>query len=81
MILPRETMKMSIELPLDTMSVAEKLEAMEAIWASLCSNPSDLSSPEWHEKILSERRQRLATGQATVSDWSEAKQRLQDLGR
>ena len=72
---------MAIEIPLDTMSVAEKIQAIEAIWASLCAQPADVSSPKWHEEILEDRRQRLASGDATVSDWSEAKKRLQDLGR
>jgi hypothetical protein len=72
---------MSIELPLDSMSVAEKLQAMEALWASLCSNPVDVASPEWHGRILEERRKRMASGETTVTDWSDAKKRLQDLGR
>ena len=72
---------MSIELPLDTMSVAEKLQAMEAIWASLCRNPADVGSPAWHGAILAERKRRLASGESVLSDWNEAKKRLQDLGR
>lgn len=72
---------MSIELPLETMSVAEKLAAMETIWASLCSRPIDVTSPAWHEKVLAARDSRLKSGEATVSDWSEAKKRLQELGQ
>jgi len=72
---------MSIDLPLDKMSVAEKLATMEAIWASLCNRPADVQSPEWHEKVLAERTRRLESGEATVSRWDEAKQRLRDLGR
>lgn len=72
---------MPIDLPLDSMSVSDKLQVMEAVWTSLCREPVDFRSPQWHEEILRERRARLATGQATVSDWSEAKKRLQDLGR
>jgi len=72
---------MSIELPLETMSVAEKLQVMESVWASLCHKPADVVSPEWHAKILEERTRRLESGESTVSKWSDAKQRLQDLGR
>ena len=72
---------MSTNLPLDQMTVAEKLEAMEAIWASLCRNPADVTSPAWHEDVLAERRRRLASGETTLSDWTEAKRRLQGLGR
>lgn len=72
---------MPIDLPLETMSVAEKIEAMEALWTSLCADPVDVISPAWHERVLEQRRQRLAEGHATVSDWADAKKRLQDLGR
>ena len=72
---------MPVELPLDQMSVGEKLATMEAIWASLCHRPVDLDSPEWHEKVLADRTKRLESGQTTVCEWSEAKKRLQDLGR
>ena len=72
---------MSIELPLERMSVGEKLATMEAIWASLCCKSVDVDSPAWHEKVLADRTKRLESGEATVSEWSEAKKRLQDLGR
>lgn len=71
---------MSIDLPLEHMSVGEKLATMEAIWASLCSNPVDVNSPAWHEKVLADRANRLKSGEASVSDWGEAKRRLQDRG-
>jgi len=72
---------MSVELPLERMSVAEKLATMEAIWASLCCNPVDVESPTWHEEILADRAKRLEADETTVRQWSEAKKRLQDLGR
>lgn len=71
---------MAINIPLKSMTMAEKLEALEAIWADLCQTPTDVQSPEWHKEILDQRRQRLASGEARVSDWSVAKQRLQSLG-
>ena len=72
---------MSFELPLEQMSVAEKLATMEAIWASLCSRPVDVESPAWHEKVLAERKKRLESNEATVTEWSEAKKRIQNLGQ
>ena len=70
-----------INLPLETMSVAEKLEAIEAIWTSLCGRPDDVASPGWHEDVLAGRKKRLESGESTVSEWAEAKKRLQDLGQ
>jgi hypothetical protein len=72
---------MSIDLPLESMSVPEKLRIMETVWASLCNKPANFASPEWHVKVLAERARRLESGEATVSKWSDAKQRLQEWGR
>lgn len=47
---------MSFDLPLDKMTLADKLATMEAIWADLSKRPDDLPSPEWHKEILEERR-------------------------
>ena len=63
------------------MSAGEKLATMEAIWASLCHRPVEVNSPKWHAEVFADRKKRLEAGEATVSEWSEAKQRLQGLGR
>ncbi|NLS92409.1 MAG: addiction module protein [Planctomycetaceae bacterium] len=72
---------MSSEIPLDTMSVAEKVRLLETVWDSLCANSGDVRSPEWHREVLEMRKRRLEEGRATVSPWVEAKARLLDLGR
>ena len=72
---------MSIEIPLESMSVGEKLAAIDAIWTSLCTKPSDVESPSWHKDVLADRHRRLESGEATLSEWDDAKKRLQDLGR
>ena len=58
------------------MSVADKLHAMEAIWADLCRNAPEEAAPDWHLQILEDRERRLAAGQEEVLDWEEAKRRL-----
>jgi putative addiction module component (TIGR02574 family) len=72
---------MSLEIPLDTLSVSEKVRLLESVWDSLCSQSGDVRSPEWHREVLETRRQRLEDGRATVSPWGEAKARLLELGR
>jgi putative addiction module component (TIGR02574 family) len=72
---------MPIELPLDTLSIAEKVRLLESVWASLCSKSGDVQSPEWHREVLDARKRSLEEGQATVSTWSEAKARLLQVGR
>jgi len=70
---------MSNELPLETMSTVEKLKVIESVWASL-DDPSALPVPEWHRTLLDERRQRLESGDVTLSSWEDAKKRLNELG-
>jgi putative addiction module component (TIGR02574 family) len=72
---------MTVEIPLDNMSVAEKVRLLESVWDSLCAKSGDVQSPEWHREVLETRKRRLEDGQATASPWSEAKDRLLDLGR
>lgn len=47
---------MSIQLPLDQMTLADKLEVMETLWADLSRNPAELPSPVWHRDVLQERK-------------------------
>ncbi|TWU58506.1 putative addiction module component [Rubripirellula tenax] len=72
---------MSVDLPLDSMSVSEKMQVLETVWSSLCQNPGDVQSPEWHQQVLKERTQRLENGEASVSTWADAKARLLKLGQ
>jgi putative addiction module component (TIGR02574 family) len=71
---------MSIDLPLESLSVAEKVRLLESVWQSLCSHSGDVQSPEWHREVLEERKRRLEDGRATVSLWSDAKARLLQVG-
>lgn len=70
---------MTIDLPLDNMTAEEKVRLLEEIWGSLCRHPGDVRSPEWHRQVLEERTRRLASGEATVSSWNDAKVRLLQL--
>ena len=72
---------MSVDIQLDRLSVAEKVQLLESVWQSLCARPCDVKSPEWHREVLEERRRRLEVGRATISAWPDAKARLMQLGR
>lgn len=65
-----------VEVPLSKLTLAQKLDLMEALWDDLARHDKSLESPPWHKEILEDREQSLATGKATVSDWEEAKQRI-----
>lgn len=69
---------MEVILPLDQMTTAEKLHAMEAIWENLSRNAESFESPAWHADILREREQRIADGKEVSVDWEEAKRQLRE---
>ena len=60
-------------LPLDDMTVEEKVQTMEAIWESLSADPEAVESPAWHEEELREREHKIAAGEAKFINWEEAK--------
>ena len=69
--------KRMITIPLDKMSLAEKLEAMEALWADLSRTPADVPVPQWHRDVLKARLE----SPATWLDWEQVKASLRDMAR
>ena len=51
-----------VKLPLDQMSRAEKIMAMEALWQELSRNDELLDSPAWHGEELAATERRVAAG-------------------
>jgi hypothetical protein len=78
---PKVEARMSTDISIEAMSVAEKVRLLESVWVSLCAHPGDVQSPEWHREVLEDHRRRLEDGRATVSTWADAKARLMHLGR
>lgn len=59
------------------MPVEEKLKLMESLWDSLCATHVEgMPTPRWHGDVLAERARRLASGEESVSAWSDAKERI-----
>ncbi|OGQ98733.1 MAG: hypothetical protein A2521_13000 [Deltaproteobacteria bacterium RIFOXYD12_FULL_57_12] len=69
---------MQSALPIDKMTVSDKLQLMELLWDDLCRTPEQVPSPGWHEKILQERAKRTTEGTAKFSNWSEAKENIRN---
>ena len=69
---------MQITLPLEEMSVEEKIEIMENIWDDLCKKEDLIPSPAWHKKILLEREAALQNGEEEFMDWETAKEQIRD---
>jgi hypothetical protein len=69
---------MEATLPLSQMSVAEKLRAMEMLWADLSRNEAQIESPAWHGEVLHDREEKIKSGEETFMDWETAKKQLRD---
>jgi hypothetical protein len=71
---------MNVTLPLESMTTAEKLDVMEAIWADLSRDEERVESPAWHAQVLREREAAVSDGRESPTDWEAAKKRLRGLG-
>lgn len=60
-------------LPLNEMTLQEKLAMMELLWDDLARRSEAIESPDWHQDLLNERRQQFADGQSQFTDWETAK--------
>ena len=69
---------MEFTLPLDRMTVDEKLRTMETIWQDLCRNEAAVPSPLWHRDVLEAREARVRDGREQVIDWEQAKRELRE---
>ena len=65
-------------LPLEQMTVKEKLQVMEELWSDLCYNQNLIPVPQWHKDILDRREKRIKEGKAIFVDWETAKKRIAD---
>ena len=69
---------MANSLSLESMSVEEKIEAMELLWEDLCKRADGVDSPAWHGDVLRDREQSLAKGESQFIDWGTAKKNIRN---
>ena len=65
-------------IPIENLSVAEKLVLMERLWEDLSRRPADIPSPDWHGDILAERLAAARDGKTSFVAWEDAKKRLRE---
>ena len=58
------------------LSKAERLQAMEWLWASLSREPEEIESPEWHGEVLAARKAKADSGAAQFLSVEQLKERL-----
>jgi len=64
---------MELALPLEQMTTAEKLRAMESLWADLSRQADNVPCPAWHQEVLREREESVAQGLDQFEEWETAK--------
>ncbi len=67
---------MGTVLKLDSMTTAQKLQAMEELWDDLSRSEEGVESPDWHRVILEERESQLGQGEDHFVSWEAAKEEL-----
>ncbi|MGH9947435.1 MAG: addiction module protein [Pyrinomonadaceae bacterium] len=71
-------MNTEVVLPLESMTVAEKIDVIEKIMADFAKNPESYPSPEWHGRVLAEREQALKDGKDQFISLKEAKKLISE---
>jgi Putative addiction module component len=69
-------MNSEVVLPLERMSVAEKLEVIDAIWQALIKREGSIPVPDWHKQILESRRRAYLRGDIGYTSWEDAKDEI-----
>lgn len=69
---------MQLTIPLEKMTTADKLQAIEELWNDLRRTPDEVPSPAWHEDVLKAREQRLREGKTQFDDWATAQRRIRE---
>jgi hypothetical protein len=72
---------MEISIPLDKMTIEEKLQILERVWEDLARTPEALPVPAWHADVLEARERRIAEGRSKFDDWDNAKNRIRERTR
>jgi len=67
---------MSVALPLDKMTMMEKISTMELLWDDIMRDSKNYPSPMWHEEVLRQREDMLNKGEAIFEDWEKVKKEL-----
>ena len=63
------------------LSLQDKFELLETVWAEISSDPEQIEVPQWHLDILNEREAALKEGRTTVLDWEDAKRQIRAATR
>ena len=63
-------------LEISNLTLREKLQLMEVIWADLRGSVETFEAPVEHRQLLDRRRERVAAGEAVLRNWDSVKHRI-----
>lgn len=63
-------------IPIEQMTLEEKLRTMEALWDDLCRREETIPVAQWHQDLLDERERLISQGKAVFVDWETARKRI-----
>lgn len=72
---------MQVTLPLDEMTVEEKLDLMDRIWENLSRNAEDVPAPAWHGDVLRAREKQVLDGKSRFVSLAQAKRTIRERTR
>jgi putative addiction module component (TIGR02574 family) len=67
---------MNAVLPLDKMTVEEKLKALEELWQALSTHENQVPVPDWHKQVLDQRQREIDSGKGKFISLEEMKERV-----
>jgi hypothetical protein len=62
---------------IEQMTLEERLQTLELLWASLARTPDAVPSPDWHGEVLATRLAKVARGEGEFLSIPQLRQRLQ----
>ena len=61
---------------IDSMSQQERLQTMDHLWMRIIQSDEGFPAPAWHERVLRETEERIASGESSFTPWEEAKDQI-----
>ena len=76
LLLSHSVSALELKEEVSRLSTAERLQAMEWLWASFSKEPQEIESPEWHGEVLAARQAKVDSGEAQFLTIAQLKERL-----
>lgn len=70
---------MGYALPLNDMTIEEKLKLIEDIWEDMLKNSNDIPTPSWHLEILQAREKKIEERKANFIDLKDVKKNIRKI--